>query len=88
MRPSGKWFVMSKKNSIDFVNACKREGIVILGIEAFYLRENGIQPSMDNSIDYTSQKNKNIKDVYSEAINFLNQSDESMHFEIVCPEEE
>jgi len=23
----------------------KKEGIVILGIEAFYLRENGIQPS-------------------------------------------
>ena len=84
MRPSGKWFVMSKENSIKFVEACKKESIAILGIDGFYLRKEGIQPSMANSIDFSSSDYKGSKDFYKEAIIFLKARDENLYFEIVC----
>jgi hypothetical protein len=84
MQPNDKWFVMSKKNSIEFIEACKNAGIEILGIDGFYLREKGIQPSMANSIDFSSISYKGSKDFYAEAIAFLNTKDENLYFEIVC----
>ncbi len=84
MQPSGKWFVMSKKNSIEFIEACKKESIIILGIDGFYLREDGIEPSMANSIDFSSSDYKGSKDFYTASINFLQEKGEDLHFEIVC----
>jgi len=84
MRPSGKWFVMSKENSMEFVEACKKESIGILGIDGFYLVEQGIQPSMENSIDFSDWNYKGSKDSHYEAIKFLRERDEDLYFEIVC----
>ena len=74
MRPSGKWFVMSKSHAMEFVEACKKESIVIIGIDGFYLRDKGIQPSMANSIDFSSSDYKGNKDFYAASISFLNES--------------
>lgn len=86
MRPNGRWFVLSKINAIEFVKACQKENISILGIDAFYLNGSLIQPSMDNSIDYTSHTHKDKTDIYSQALNFLSQQNENLYFEVVCPE--
>jgi hypothetical protein len=88
MRPNGKWFVLSKENAIAFVEACKRASISILGVDGFYLSDEMILPSMEDSIDFTTPYYKTLKDIYSDAIEFLNQRDKSMYFEIVCSKEE
>jgi hypothetical protein len=41
---------------------------------------------MANSIDYTSSSYKPSKDIYTEAIAFLNQKDDILYFEVVCSE--
>ena len=87
MRPNGKWFILTREDSIAFVEACKKESIAILGIDGFYLREEKIQPSMENGIDFTSSSYNNSKGIYSDAIDFLNQRDRNMYFEIVCLED-
>jgi hypothetical protein len=88
MRPNDKWFVLDKDNAIDFVKACEKALISILGVDGFYLDEETIQPSMENSIDFTTSSYKTSKNVYFDAIAFLNQRDKSMYFEIVCSKEE
>ena len=77
--------LFSKENALLFIEACKESKIQILGIDAFYLWGEYIQPSLENSIDFSSseymQKEKNI---YSEAINFLKEKSENLFFVIVC----
>ncbi len=81
VRPGG-WMVFSKSDAIEFIDACQKEQIQILGIDGFYIGEDLIQSSMANSIDYTagdaSHENK-----HEEAISFLLDQDETMYFEIV-----
>jgi hypothetical protein len=76
---------LTKENALLFVEACEKNIVQILGIDAFYLSENIIQPSMENSVDFSSseyvQKSENI---YSEALNFLTEKSEKLFFEIVC----
>jgi hypothetical protein len=40
-------------DAIDLVEECRKKGIAIGAIDGFYLFGNGIQPSMDNSVDYS-----------------------------------
>ena len=79
--------LFSKENALLFIEACKESKIQILGIDAFYLFGECIQPSLDNSVDFSSSgytlKTENI---YSDAIIFLREKDEKMFFEIVCAE--
>lgn len=82
----GKYFLFLKKDALDFVQECRNEKIRILGIDGFYkIDEETIQPSMENSVDFSSDyyvmKTSNI---YSEAIGFLQTKDENLFFEIVC----
>ena len=88
MRPNNKWFVMSKQNSIEFIEACKKEKIRILGIDGFYLHENGgIEPSMANSIDYSSSSYKGDKNnVYEDGRQFIQSRENNLYFEIICEE--
>jgi hypothetical protein len=87
MRPNHRWFVMSRENSIRFIDACEKESIKILGIDGFYLHENGrIEPSMANSIDYSSQAELGINDIYKEAWKFIQIRSDHLYFEITCGE--
>ncbi|MBB1287394.1 hypothetical protein HRH25_23665 [Flavisolibacter sp. BT320] len=83
----GETLLFSKDNALSFVEACKKNGIGILGIDSFFLFDDSIQPSMENSIDFSSL-NYVIKsqDIYSEAKNFLSERNETMFFEIICSE--
>jgi hypothetical protein len=82
IQPSGLWFVMPFELAIEYVNECKKERIEILGIESFIVHTPGIQPSMEHSIDFSSHNYKIKKDVYSDAIEFLNTRPVNMYFEI------
>jgi hypothetical protein len=80
----GGIYMFSKSDAIEFVNECKKENIAILGIDAFLLRVNSTQPSMNNSIDYSMQPYN--EDIYRIAIDFLAARDEQFYFDIVCRE--
>ena len=86
MQPNGKWFVMSKQNSIKFIEACAKEQINILGINGFYLHENGgIESNMANSIDFTSSFYKgDKKNIYENSRQFIESREDDLYFEIVC----
>jgi hypothetical protein len=81
-------YVYQKKVAIDFINECRRYGIDILGIDAFIMKENFHQPSMENSIDFSEMpelKNSH-RNIWDLAIAFLNERDNIYYFEIVCSE--
>jgi hypothetical protein len=80
VRPGG-WMVFSKNDAIEFIDACKKEHIPILGIDGFYIDEPLIQPGMANSINYSAGGTDDNK--HEEAISFLLDQDASMYFEIV-----
>ena len=61
---------------------CERQQVVILGIDGFYLTDTTTQPSMENSVDYSVRHFD--KDLYQNAIRFLEERDQNLHFEIVC----
>ena len=86
MRPNNKWFVMSKQNSVKFIEACEIEKIRILGIDGFYLRENGgIESSMANSVDFTSLSYKGEKEnIYAKSLQFIESREDDLYFEIIC----
>jgi hypothetical protein len=84
MQTGGLWFTMSKENAIKFVEECKKESIIILGIDGFYIRGKQIQPTMEFSIDFSSYTYKSLKDCYEDSIDFLNKINEDLFFEIVC----
>jgi hypothetical protein len=73
--------LLSKKDTIDFINLCSKEGICILGIDCFLLGVDWIQPIMDNSIDYSSAQVKK-DEIYLNAIKFVNELDSKYYFEV------
>jgi hypothetical protein len=73
----------SKNVALEFVRECKKEGIVILGIDAFFLTETTTQPSMEDSIDFSASSYKG-NDIYQDSIVLLETRKDNMHFEIVC----
>ncbi len=78
-------FLFSKENALSFIAACQKKKIGILGIDGFFLIEDKIQPSSENSIDFSSGDYvRESGSIYSEATNFLNEKDEKLFFEIVC----
>ena|ERR1700733_10211874 len=83
VQPSGLWYVMPLDLAIEYVQTCKKEQIEILGIEGFYLHYPGIQPSMENSVDFSSHNYKIKSDIYTDAIEFLNARPNSMFFEVI-----
>jgi hypothetical protein len=80
----GGIYFYSKSDAIQFINECRGEGIVILGIDAFVLTSTTTQPSMNNSVDYSMQPFE--KEIYNRAIKFLEERDDQLYFEIVCAE--
>jgi hypothetical protein len=78
----GGVLLFSKKDALEFVAECRRQNVQVLGIDGFYLTEKSTQPSMDNSIDYSS--NFLSKEWNVDPIQFLIQLGDDMYFEIVC----
>ena len=74
--------LFTKSDAIDFINECEIRHIEILGIDAFYLSTDTIEPSMDNSIDFSSSEASNFHD-YSLAKKFLQSRSDSLFFEVV-----
>ena len=74
----------SKSNAIQFIKECEKESVVVLGIDGFFLTSNTTQPSMDNSIDYSSRPFD--ESIYDKAIQFLEEKSDDLYFEIVCVE--
>jgi hypothetical protein len=82
----------SLDDTIEIIHECDKEGVRLLGIDAFFIWEKDlldvnrsrVQPSLEDSIDFTLKENKDIQNVYQHAIDFLTQKDRSsMFFEIV-----
>jgi hypothetical protein len=77
-------YLYSKGNTLNFLEECRKQDIPVLGIDGFYLTESTIQPSMDNSIDFSTRSFE--KEIYDEAIQFIVQRGEDLYFEVVCAE--
>ena len=77
--------LLSKENALAFIQACKGHNITILGIDGFYLYDDKIQPSMENSVDFTSSNYKlKGKDIFADSNDFLISKDTNLFFEITC----
>jgi ABC-type tungstate transport system permease subunit len=82
----GTYLLFTKKNAIDIVNECMKENIIIYGIDGFLkIDENTIQPSMENSIDFSTNPNfMETMNIYEEAVKFLEKKEDNLFFEISC----
>ncbi len=80
----GGVLLFEKRHAISFIEECHRFSIEILGIDGFILSSEKTQPSMDNSIDYSTMEG--IKDIYHHAIEFLKSQNDNLYFEIICNE--
>jgi len=88
MQPGGLWFILSKKDSIDFVEACRRESVRILGLDGFLISRESIQSGLDDIIDFTSGSYEGSGNYYDASIGFINSRRDDMYFEIVCADGE
>lgn len=52
-------FLLDYINMKKLIELCKKCNIEVLGIEAFSLHDEAIQPHLDKSIDFSSEFNKN-----------------------------
>ena len=78
-------YVYTKKNALQFIEECRKESINILGIDGFYIGKDYIRPSMENSIDYSTESSQKLNlDVHLESVKFLNAQSNELFFEIVC----
>lgn len=77
--------IYTKEDALQFVRECQKRNFVILGIDAFSLfpDKNAIQPSMEDSIDFSASSYKG-NDVYNDASELINSREPDMYFEIVC----
>lgn len=72
-------------DALDFVDRCRDAGVRVLGIDAFFERADGIQPSLENSIDYSIERNADLlKDSWRQAALFVREREAlSLLFEVV-----
>ena len=87
VQPGGLWIIFLKAIAIEFVEACRRESIEILGIDGFLLHPNNrIQPFQEYSIDFSSKSYpKKVEfNCWDEAKMFLQNQSNEFYFEIVC----
>jgi len=84
--------LLTKSVAIDFVDECKKNKFLILGIDSFILFNEKIQPSLENSVDYTIDKMGNpldmkdllSEDFYKKAKMFIKEKNDHFVFEICC----
>jgi hypothetical protein len=76
-------FLLKPIDAIDFVSECQKQEINILGVDAFYLIEEKIQPSLMHSVDFTSlRRHESDINVYDAAQKLIEAAND-MYFEIV-----
>lgn len=75
--------LFSGSNALLVIDEACRRNVEILGIDGIFLFESATQPSMEDSIDFTSA-NARTTDVYAAARNFVEKHDQlNLFFEIV-----
>lgn len=77
--------LLKREDAIDFIDACEDNKVNILGIDGFFLQGKSIQPSLENSVDFTSIT-QSSNDVYDKARKFIMKSLPSLYFEVVHEE--
>ena len=76
----GGVFLLRPDDAIQFVKACKEQGIAVLGIEGFKIFGQHIQPFQEHSLDFDDV----IEDSHETIIKFLEErEDTDLWFEIV-----
>ncbi|MCP5467921.1 MAG: hypothetical protein H7A32_01465 [Deltaproteobacteria bacterium] len=80
----GTYLLFTKEVSLEFIKECHHEKTQILGIDGFFLRDKGIQPSLEHSVDFSELE---LEEAYQRSLEFLNQQPEELFFEVVCSED-
>lgn len=78
----GGVMLFSKENAIQFIRACEKENLKILGVDSFLMFGEKIQPSLENSIDFSTEGIGAT--VFDQAAAFVKSKDDKFLFEIVC----
>lgn len=73
-------FLLDYVNTQKLIELCKQSNIDVLGIEAFSLHDEAIQPHLDKSIDFSSEFNKYTTP--DEYLKQLNNGDLQLLFEV------
>jgi hypothetical protein len=75
----GGLLLFSKNDAVQFVWECQKENIKILGIDSFKIIADKIQPSLENSCDFSkTNETKN----YDKAVDFITKRSDEFYFEI------
>lgn len=103
-RLSGGTLIFTRPVALEFIEECQKQRVSVFGIDGFLIgkdiqpikgftiTEDSIQPSQENSIDF-SREPYNYNDfatdkIYEEAINFIKGRPDNIYYEIVCGENE
>jgi len=84
----GSWIIFPSSVAIGVIARCKELGYAFLGFDAFHLLDDGsIQPSMEYSVDFTSQnfadQFSDIDHLYEEAIARIRRNPGELYYELV-----
>jgi hypothetical protein len=82
----GGVLLLSKSDAMEMVLTCITQGVRVLGIDGFWLRGDMIQPSLENSVDFSSRELQAsyLDPAFRDPIEFLKTRDDHMMFEVVC----
>lgn len=76
----GGILLLPTNRAIEIINRAEKEGLGILGVDAFIIRDDVTQPSQENSIEFKFEGKTN----YLEVKDFINsKNDKGLLFEIV-----
>jgi hypothetical protein len=73
----GGLMLFSKDDAVQFVKECRNGNLRILGVDGFKIIGEKIQPSLDNSIDLSSNNSN-----YDKAVEFIKTREDGFYFEI------
>jgi len=79
-------YLFSAADALGLLEEARRENCILLGIDSFRITEEGIQPDMENSVNYSDAASNDIqiKQVYELANAFIVQREKKgFVFEIV-----
>jgi len=84
----GETLLLRPADARDMVRRAHSEGVRVLGIDGFFIWPNGTEPSMANSVDFTTAALMN-KDPWEMADDFLAPRMQSnLYFEVVIDQGE
>jgi hypothetical protein len=75
----GGLMLFTKADAVQFLKECQKQNIKILGIDSFKIIGEQIQPSMDNSIDFSTTGEAGN---FSKAEEFIITRSDEFYFEI------